>query len=196
MPVKYILPNKKSYPFFDIRATFLIIQLVCFQPLHVLFYLNWLFYLIFFSLISKSVFSAKSKMLTWKVNKTIGLLLQKLQSLLPRSALIIINKAFVRPHLDYGDIIFDEGCNASFHQKLELFQYNACLAIARAIRGTSKEKLYQELELESLQFWGWFRKPCFFYKIYKSNQPSCLSNIVSQRNLAFNTRNVDKVLLF
>ena len=32
-----------------------------------------------------------------------------------------------------------------FHQKLESIQYNACLAIAGAIRGTSKEKLYQEL---------------------------------------------------
>ena len=38
-----------------------------------------------------------------KVNKTIGLL-RKLQNLLSRSTLITIYKAFVRPHLDYGDI--------------------------------------------------------------------------------------------
>ena len=46
------------------------------------------------------------KILTSKINKTIGLLL-KLQNFLPRSSLIAIYKAFVRPHLDYGDIISD-----------------------------------------------------------------------------------------
>ena len=28
-------------------------------------------------------------------------------------------KAFVRPHLDYGDIIYDEVYNETFHEKLE-----------------------------------------------------------------------------
>ena len=47
--------------------------------------------------------------------------------------------AFVRSHLDCGDIVYDEAYNASFHYKLELFQYLACLAITGAIRGTSKK---------------------------------------------------------
>ena len=84
-----------------------------------------------------------------KVNETIGLLC-KLHNILPRSALLIIYKSFIRPHLDYGNIIYDKAYNASFHQKLELLQYNACLAITGAIRGTSREKLYEELGLESL----------------------------------------------
>ena len=46
----------------------------------------------------------------------------------------------------------------SFHHKLEFIQYNACLAITGAIRGTSKEKLYQKLGLESLQLRRWYRK--------------------------------------
>ena len=99
---------------------------------------------------------------------------------------------FLRPHLDYSD----EYYNASFDHKLELFQYSGRLAITGAIRGISKEKLYQELGLESLQLRRWFRKLCFFYKIYKNNQPSYLSNIVPQRNFTSNTRNVEKVLLF
>ena len=132
-------------------------------------------------------------MLTLKINKTIGLL-QKLQNLLPRSALTTIYRAFVRPHLDYSDIIYDEAYNASFHHKPELVQYNACLAVTGAMTGTSKEKLYQELGLEPRRLWRLFRKLCFFYKIWL--QPSYLSNIVPQRNLAFNTRNVDKVALF
>ena len=60
-----------------------------------------------------------------KTNKTIGLLL-KLQNTLPRQALITIHKAFVRPHLDYGDILYDQAYNASFHQKLEK-KYNSML---------------------------------------------------------------------
>ena len=35
---------------------------------------------------------------------------------------------FLRPHLDYGDIIYDQAHNLSFHQKLESIQYNAALA--------------------------------------------------------------------
>ena len=79
-----------------------------------------------------------------EINKTIGLI-RKLQNLLPRSALITLYKAFVRPHLDYGDNLYDQARNESFHLKLESMQYNACLAIAGAIRGSSREKLYQEL---------------------------------------------------
>ena len=96
-------------------------------------------------------------MVSRKISKTIGLLL-KLQNLLPRAALITIYKAFIRPHLDYGDILYDQAYNMSFHQKLESIQYNACLAITGAIRGTSKEKLYQEIGLEFLQLRRWYRK--------------------------------------
>ena len=53
-----------------------------------------------------------------------------------------IYKSFLGPHLDYNDIICDQGKNYNFHQKLELFQYNAALSIKDAIRGTSEEKLW------------------------------------------------------
>ena len=90
------------------------------------------------------------KMILNKVNNTIGLL-RKLQNILQRSALLTKYKTLIRPHVDYGDIMYDRSYNASFHQKLELLQYNACLAIIGAIRGTLKEKLYTELVLKSLQ---------------------------------------------
>ena len=85
-----------------------------------------------------------------KTNKKIGLL-KKLSNLLPRQALITIYKAFIRPHLDYGDVLYDQAFNNSFHAKMESIQYSACLAITGAIRGTSREKIYQELGLNSLQ---------------------------------------------
>ena len=89
-------------------------------------------------------------MLSLKRSKTYGLL-RKLQNLLPRYTLITIYKAFVRPYLDYGDILYDQAYNMSFHHKLESIQCNVCLAITGAIRGTCRENLYQELGLESLQ---------------------------------------------
>ena len=58
----------------------------------------------------KSIFS--------KVNKTIGLL-RKLHHMLPRLPLPTIYISFIRPHLDYGDTIYDQTYNASFHEKLD-----------------------------------------------------------------------------
>ena len=49
-------------------------------------------------------------------------LLRILQNLLPRTALLTIYKTFVRPRLDYGDILYDQAVNLSFHHKLESIQ--------------------------------------------------------------------------
>ena len=84
------------------------------------------------------------------VNKLTAVL-RKFQTVLPRHSLLTIYKAFIRPHLDYCDVIYDKIFNESWHKKLESAQYNAALAITGAIRGTDTEKLYQELGLESLR---------------------------------------------
>ena len=85
--------------------------------------------------------------------------------------MITIYKSFIRPHLDYGDIVYDRAFNESFHKYLESIQYNAAIAITGAIRGTSSEKLFQELGLESLKSRRWLRKLCLFYKIFHKNLP-------------------------
>ena len=117
-----------------------------------------------------------------KISKTIGLL-QKLQNILPRLALLTICRCFIRPHLDYGDIIYDQAYNLSFHQKLESIQYKAALALTGAIRGSSREKLYQELGLESRQLRRW--KLCCFYKIYNKQAPGYLTELIPTRNEAY-----------
>ena len=103
-----------------------------------------------------------------KVHWTISLS-RKLQNNLPRALLMTIYKFFIRPHLDYEDILHHETFNNSFHKKLELIQYNAAFAITDAIRGSYREKRYQELGFESLQQQWWYRKLCLFFKIWKSN---------------------------
>ena len=45
----------------------------------------------------------------------------------------------------------------------ETIWYNAVLAITGAIRGSSREKPYQELCLETFQQRRWYRKLCCFY---------------------------------
>ena len=85
----------------------------------------------------KLTFENHLKIVTTKINKTIGLL-RKLQKLLSRTALITILKRLLDPTLIM--VIYDQAFNLSFHQKLEFIQYKVCLAITGAIRGTSKEK--------------------------------------------------------
>ena len=122
-----------------------------------------------------------------KVNKTIGLL-RKFQLILPRHSLITIYKTFIRPHLDYGDVIYDRAFNESFHQRLESIQYNAAIAITGTIRGTSSEKLFQELGLETLKSRRWFRKLYLFYKILHSKSPSYLFNLIPENNNLYASR--------
>ena len=135
------------------------------------------------------------KMILNKVNKTVRLL-RKLLNILPRSALCTIYKSFIRAHLDYGDIICDQTYNASFHQKLELLQYNACLAITGANRGTSREKLYEKLGLESLQLRRWFRKLSSFYKLIKREHPHYLFKLILSRSSSYITRNIHNIPFF
>ena len=79
--------------------------------------------------------------------------------------MLTIYKSFIRPHLDYGDIVYDQPSNDAFSNKLETVRYNAALAIMRAVKGTSREKLYQELGLEYLHQRRWMRRFCLFYKV-------------------------------
>ena len=91
-------------------------------------------------------------------------------------------KSFTGPHLDYEDIIYDQPFTNSFQNKVESIQYNACLAITDAIRGTSKERLYEELGLESLQHRCWYMKLCYLYKIIVNKSPNYLSKVVPASN--------------
>ena len=122
-----------------------------------------------------------------KVNKTIGLL-QKLENTRPRPSFLTIYKSFIRQHLDFVDIIYDQAYNVSFQQKVESIKYNA----ATALRGTSKEKLFEVLGLESLQHRRWYGKFCCFYKILKDQSPKYLFNIIPKLTRPDPTRNAIK----
>ena len=105
----------------------------------------------------------------------------------------MILDSFIRPHLDYGDIIYDQVHNASFQQKVESIQYNAAVAITGAIRGTSKEILFEKLGLESLQNRQWYRKLCCFYKVLKGQSPKYIFNIIPKLNRPYSTKNANNI---
>ena len=52
----------------------------------------------------------------------------------------------------------------SFKNKLEMVQYNAVLFITGEIKGTSRDRIYGELGLESFVEWRWSRKFFSFRK--------------------------------
>ena len=53
-----------------------------------------------------------------KANKGIGII-KRLSNTLPRKSLLTLYKSFIRPHLDYCDIIYDQPNNESFCTKIE-----------------------------------------------------------------------------
>ena len=98
-------------------------------------------------------------------NRGVGVI-RRLYHYSPRKSMIQIYKSFIRPHLDYCDIIYHKPLhdifsseyyservssdplhnNEQFTNKIEAVQYNSALAITGCIRGTSREKLYSELQ--------------------------------------------------
>ena len=58
--------------------------------------------------------------------------MKRLSLILSRKSLLTIYKSFVRPNLDYADIIYDKPFNESFKRKM--VQYKAALVITGAIK--------------------------------------------------------------
>ena len=80
--------------------------------------------------------------------------------------------------------------------KLEKVQYQDCLEITGAFKGTSRESLYRVLGLECLQTRWWYRKMILFYKILNGLEPKYLFDILPvSKNRHYSTRNQSKLEL-
>ena len=109
---------------------------------------------------------------------------------LPRKSLLTIYKSFVRPHLDYGDIIYDNPENETLINKLEKVQYETCLAITGAFQGTSRESLQENWGLNIYKLDGGIEKMILFYKILNGVAPKYLSDILPvSKNRHYSTEN-------
>ena len=91
-------------------------------------------------------------------------------------SLLTIYKTFVRPILDYADIIYEKPLTESFKDKSEMVQYNAAPVITGAIKGTSRNRIYRELGLESLAERRWSRK--IFFPQNNKWSFTCISTVI------------------
>ena len=123
-----------------------------------------------------------------KCNKIVGVM-KKLSSTLSRKTLLTIYKSFVRPNLDFADIIYDKPLNEAFKNKLGMVQYRAALVITDAFKGTSRDRLYEELGLESLANRRWSRRLFFYHKILNGLSPLYLrSYLHNNTEVIYQTR--------
>ena len=90
-------------------------------------------------------------------------------------------KLFVRPHLDYGAIIYHDQ-NISLSHKLESIQYEAALAVSGAWKGTNTDRILEKLGWETLGNRRWYRRLCLFYKIVNNQAPEYLRKYVPDEN--------------
>ena len=117
-------------------------------------------------------------------------MIKRLYVYVPRKTLLCIYKSYIRPLLDYADIIYDQPNNAPLCDKIESVQYNAALAITGASRGTSRDRLYQELGLESLSDRRWYHRLVHIFKIVKGFCPQYLVSLLPPKQFSYNdTRN-------
>ena len=82
-----------------------------------------------------------------KARRGIGII-HHISRYLSREVLDQVYKLYVRPHLDYGDIVYhkyDPEMKLDVTKKLEQTQYSAALAVTDTWRGTSRQRLYDEL---------------------------------------------------
>ena len=68
--------------------------------------------------------------------------MKRLFLILLKKKLLIIYKTFLRPLLDYADLIYDKRFNYSFKEKLANIQYSATLIITGVIKDIPWERLY------------------------------------------------------
>ena len=88
-----------------------------------------------------------------KAKRNIGII-KHMSKYLPIKSLVQMYKTFVRPHLDYCDVIYHEPPKfgpqhdvslTAPMEEVERIQYKAALAVTGAWQGTNRSKLYDEL---------------------------------------------------
>ena len=90
-----------------------------------------------------------------------------------RKVLDLSYKLYVRPYLDYGDVIY-QNQRSDLMNLTEPVQYKAALIVSGCWQGTRRKKLHNDLGWESLSERRWSRRMITFYKILNGMAPSYL----------------------
>ena len=119
----------------------------------------------------------------------------------------IIYKLYVRPHLDYGDIlyhiantnknkeIFELFSCVSLLQQIESIQYQAARIVTGAWKGSSRDKLYKMLGWESLNNRRIMRKLTMLHETHLNSYPLYLDAMLSEYKNPENHRKAEELKL-
>ena len=121
--------------------------------------------------------------------------MRKLKSKLDRKSLETIYTAFIRPLLEYGDVIWDN-CSQYEKQELEKIQLEAARIATRTTKLISITALYKEVGWESLEQRRQTHKLTLFFKMFSHVTPLYLSSLIppSVSDMSrYNLRNTDQL---
>ena len=107
------------------------------------------------------------------------------------SAQTRIYKSFIRPHLDYGNIVYDQAFNESVHKNLESIRYNAPIEIHKRYMEQQEIhlwKTFSRIRLRILKIEIFVKKIMFIYKLFHKKYPSYLFQLIPPNNNVYVTR--------
>ena len=93
-----------------------------------------------------------------------------------REVLNLTYKMYVRPHFDYGDVIYHNQSKDSM-DLLDKLQYQSALIVTGCWKGTSRVKIFSELGWESLADRRILHRLSLFYKIKNNDAPEYLCSL-------------------
>ena len=126
--------------------------------------------------------------ITCKARKLIGIL-KFLQYKLTRRSLELIYLSYIRPILEYGDVVWS-GCTTADAELLESVQLAAARAVTGGIRCTSHVALYNETGWETLAKRRDKHRLKLLYKIINGFTPGYLHDLIPSSVFARNSYNV------
>jgi hypothetical protein len=118
-------------------------------------------------------------------------IIRHLKNKIDRQSLEKLYIGFIRPILEYGNIIWDN-CSKEQSDLIESIQQDAARIVTGLRKGTPKWKLYNELGWDSLRNRRWKNKLLFFHKVISGNIPDYIAADVlsyTNHNTEYNLRN-------
>ena len=122
--------------------------------------------------------------------------LRSLKFDLDRKTLEIMYFSFVRPIMEYGDIIFDN-CPLYYKERIEKINVEAARIVTGATKLVSLQLLYKECGWDTLEKRREHHKLIQFYKMINGLTPEYLSNLIPQQHNQmhrYNTRQSDNII--
>ena len=133
--------------------------------------------------------------------------MKQIKKWVTQKTLEIVYKMYIRPHLEYGDLVFDKAdqrrtsvfsdqrTNYTNSCKVESIQYQAARVAIGAWKSSEIKETYTILGWESLESRRTFRKLALLYQILKQKSPTYLYNIIATQEFREGSRKANSLEL-